>query len=678
MEAKKRFSKDPKTSVISIEEFFNSFLLGGPKFKQMWIGETAPEMESVYYKFTPQYLLRIVYGHSITNFGWGCKEKLEKIEVAYRDGKTEYELFDKTINTLKENADSSKSSKAKTPPITYLELWKGVLPDYQENAVPKTKPFSFWLKNTGYTTGVEEYKNKYLVFDVETNGTRTSVDDLLSLSIYDPTTGICYNRFFPLDMQPLILTEHIHGINDKMLAESTHWTQEELDWLIDFFHINDRILLSYSGGDGTFDCSFVQNYCKRHRLTGFENISLENIKNLVPHAPYGTEGQLNKDNLCRLFGIKGVRKKHSSYTDCLLEWKLFEKLKSDRFLFLNEHLFKYSPNYIVPFSYLTTNPQLAEYANVPVPYVVGKATEVYSLEFPNELLKTISKFTTNITGVSIEHGINALLNAEKQNNARFLSENKSHLEYIGSLYSRIRKVLITAEADGTLKAVSKKDEAFIKRVNQVTKTIVEHIAPIADYLKSHIFTEGRIMTQELVISDDRKVLALCDLSDSKNVVEIKTKRIFAADDGTIKGDLAQQLYYQSKGRNAYVLSVLFETRYNSKSPLEPIVDDLTIHLYRVELSAHDAAKVVREKTLSHLELLVLKEITNNPIVSKAEIVRRTSDTVNGVNYAIGSLERFGYIKKEKPTSKKSSWIVLRSPEDTITKYTTDGKTIHFV
>ena len=34
--------------------------------------------------------------------------------------------------------------------------------------------------------------------------------------------------------------------------------------------------------------------------------------------------------------------------------------------------------------------------------------------------------------------------------------------------------------------------------------------------------EDKIMTQELSITDDRKVLALCDLSDSKNVVEIKT------------------------------------------------------------------------------------------------------------------------------------------------------------
>ena len=65
---------------------------------------------------------------------------------------------------------------------------------------------------------------KDVVFDVETNGTRKSNDDLLSLSIYDPSTGLCYNRYFPLDLQPLILTGFIHGITDEMLADSTHIT----------------------------------------------------------------------------------------------------------------------------------------------------------------------------------------------------------------------------------------------------------------------------------------------------------------------------------------------------------------------------------------------------------------------------------------------------------------------
>lgn len=676
MNVKKRFSKDPKTAVISIEDFFSTFL-SGPSFKQLWIGETPPEMGSTYYKFTPQYLLRIVYGYSITNFGLGCKEKLETIEVAYRDGKTEYELLDKTIGVLKEKATSSKANKAKNPPPVWLELWKDFLPEYQKNAAPLTKPFSSFLQNTGYQTSIEEYKNDYLVFDVETNGVRKANDDLLSLSIYDPTTGICYTRFFPLDLQPLILTEHIHGITDETLAEATHWTQEEVDWLIDFFHINDRVLLSYSGGDGTFDYAFVQNYCKRHGLRGFESVQLENIKDYVPFAPFEFEGQLTKDNLCKLFGIKGVRKKHSSYNDCILEWKLFEKLKPEHLFFINERLYKFSPKYIVPFSHLSACPELVSFADITLPHVKGTATELFRLKFPDNLLKQLKKFPTNITGVSIEQGINALIGAEKQDNSQFLYENKSHLEYVGSLKRNIKKIQITVDDNGLLKAVSKKDAKYIQGVNIVTKTILDYIKPLTDYLKSNVFEGDRIMTQELVISHDRKTLALCDLSDSKNVVEIKTKRVLSSQgDGTIVEDLATQLFLQANGRNTYVLSVMFDTHYGMSA--EPIVDDLNIYLYKIDLSEYDPSTIVRTAALNELELNVLKELIDNPCVSKAELSRKTISSIKTIDWAIRFLERFGYIKKENPSAKKSAWLVLRKPEDSITKYTTDGNTIHII
>ena len=677
MEKKRKFSKDPKTAVISIEDYFNS-LLSGPHFKHLWwVGETPPEMGCAYYKFTPLYLLRIVYGCSITNFGLGCKEKLETIEVAYRDGKTEYELLDKAINALKEKAASSKGNKSNTPPPVWLELWKDFLPDYQENAAPLVKPFPSFLRDTGYQTPIEEYKNKYLVFDVETNGVRKTNDDLLSLSIYDPTTGICYTRYFPLDLQPLILTEHIHGITDKTLAEATHWTQEEVDWLIDFFHINDRVLLSYSGGDGSFDCAFVQNYCKRHGLTGFESVQLENIKDLVPCAPFEFEGQLSKDNLCKLFGIKGVRKKHSSYNDCILEWKLFEKLKPEHLFFINERLYKFSTEYVVPFSYLSACPELVSFAGITIPHVKGTATELFRLKFPDNLLKTLKKFPTNITGVSIEQGINALIGAEKQDNSRFLYENKSHLEYVGSLKRNIKEIQITVDENGLLKAVSKKDAKYIQGVNSVTKTILDYIKPLADYLKSNVFEGDRIMTQELVVSRDRKTLALCDLSDSKNVVEIKTKRVLSPQgDGTIVEDLATQLFLQANGRKTYVLSVLFDTHYGMGA--EPIVDDLNIYLYRIDLSEYDPSTIVRTAALNEIGLNVLKELIDNPCVSKAELSRKTTESAKTIDWAIRFLERFGYIKKENPTAKKSAWIVLRSPEDNITQYTTDGNTIHII
>lgn len=598
MAVKKRFSKDPKVNLLSIEKFLeNNGYLCGITEEYLWKANTAPKHSEIYYKFTPNFLICTIYGgyhdfYSSINFGLNIKEKLELIEVAYRDGKTEFELFDNKINELKEkisNRRKSKKNKKLNKQIAELKKARKLLPSYSEKTEPIAKTFESYLSDTGYKTSNESLKNKYLVFDVETNGIRTSNDDLLSLSIYDPTTGICYNRYFPLDLQPLVLTGFIHNIDDEMLVNASHMTQQELDWLNDYFHLKDRILLSYSGGKGTFDSSFVKNYCKRHGIFGFDNLNFENIKSKIPPAPYGTGGQLTKDNLCTMFGIEGVNKIHSSYNDCILEWKLFEKLETECFFFIDKDLFKYNPKYIIPYSYLFSNPNLVKHANVKVPNVQGKATELFKFKFPKNILKEIKKFETNITGTTIEHGINSYLRAEKQDNFLFLLQNKSHLQYIGSLESSIKEIPIIKEDDGTVKAVKEEDEQYIKEVNDVTKKIIEQIKPVADYLKENIFKENKIMTQELSISDDGKVLALCDLSDSKNVVEIKTKTILEEDKngyGLIKNDLAKQLYFQSKGRKTYVLSIRFEFHFNERSE-KFIFDGLNVYLYKVDLFDYD-------------------------------------------------------------------------------------------
>ena len=69
-----------------------------------------------------------------------------------------------------------------------------------------------------------KYEHKYLVFDVETNGVKEDQHDLLSLSIYNPFTGICYNRYFPLDLQTEVVTSYVNGITNDLLINATHIT----------------------------------------------------------------------------------------------------------------------------------------------------------------------------------------------------------------------------------------------------------------------------------------------------------------------------------------------------------------------------------------------------------------------------------------------------------------------
>ena len=677
MVKKIRFSKDPKVNLISIKEFYdNHDYLCGISKKDLWKTKTQPDAGDVLYKFTSQYMICTIYDYSFTNFGKNIKEKLERIDVAIRDGKTEYELFDAMLNDLKVERAKHKRSKKLDEKIAVMEKARKLLPKYKEKEQHSIKPFESYLINTEYKTTKDNLKNKYLVFDVETNGTRKSNDDLLSLSIYDPTTGICYNRYFPLDLQPLVLTGFIHEINDETLASATHMTQEELNWLIEYFHLKDRILLSFSGGQGTFDSSFVQNYCKRQCISGFDDLKFENIKSRIPKAPYGTEGQLTKDNLCRMFGIEGVNEIHSSFNDCILEWKLFEKLESECFFFIDEHLYKYTPEYIIPYSYLFQHPDLIKYAGINVPDVQGEAKELFKLGFPKKLLKKIKKFPTNITGITIEHGINVYLKAEEQDNFLFLKQNKSHLQYVCSLDSKIKTIPVITENDGTAKAVKEEDEEYIKEVNSVTKMIIEHIKPIADYLRDNIFKEDKIMTQELSITEDRKVLALCDLSDSKNVVEIKTYDVLE-DETHISDELAEQLFFQAKGRNTYVLSIKFDTHLNDRT-FERIVDDLNIYIYKVNLYEYNPSEIVMTRVLTDLDVKILKEIIENPSISKTGLANLIGLSVKTIDIHLYDLELTGYIKKENPSARKSPWIVLRCLDDNVTKYTIDDYDSHII
>ena len=46
--------------------------------------------------------------------------------------------------------------------------------------------------------------SKYVVLDVETNGLNSTRFDLLSISIYDPSTNKMYNRFLPLELNKYV------------------------------------------------------------------------------------------------------------------------------------------------------------------------------------------------------------------------------------------------------------------------------------------------------------------------------------------------------------------------------------------------------------------------------------------------------------------------------------------
>lgn len=581
---KERFSKDPKIKLLSIEEFLtrNDYLSDIKEHK--WKTDHEPEC-TYYFKITSKYLIKAKYlpTYKMINNRRTLKSYLSEIEVAFRDGTTEYKLFENKINELIKKKSRCRKTEIIDKKIKNINYVFNILnkTNYSYRKIKKAITFENSLMKVDYKCDIPNLQNKYVVFDVETNGTRRVNDDLLSISIYDPSTGECYNRFLPLDLQPMVLTTFINGINDQMLEGLPHITQDELNMVIDHFDLKNRILLSFSGGKGDFDSTFIINYCKRHNLVGFENFSFENIKSSVPFAGYMMDGQLSKDNLCRLLKIEGVQNVHSGLNDCILEWKLFEKLKCNKLLFIDNHLYNFTDRYIIPVTYLTNYPVLLDFANIALPSFDCKANCIFDLSLPRKMLSKIKKFPTNITGIAIENGISAALNAERQDNEEFLSENKNYLEYIGSLEKNAIEIFVSFNKDGTIKSLDQEYDNFINEVNEVTSIIIEYIKPIFEFIKNNILKSEKLMNQELVLSNDNKVLALCDLSDEKSVLEIKTYDIFN-ENGEIKKDLVYQLFFESKGRKMYTLSIDIKSHIGSRG--YRIIDSTNFRIYEISLS----------------------------------------------------------------------------------------------
>lgn len=655
----KRYSKDPKCHVITIEEFYKSTDYLGNIKKRLWKDEKPCE-STHYFKITNDKLICIYYGRQLTNFGFDTKEKLEKIDIAYRDGITEFKYLNDRLAFLNEEKLKHKYSKKiifEVSKIESLIKWaKKNFPPFLKDKSLKENNFQMYLEDTGLKFDTSWFGKKVVVIDVETNGIRKSNDDILSLSIYNPSTGICYNRFFPLDLQPCVLTSFINGINDKDLENQIHWNQSEVDDIVEYFDLKNAVILSYSGGRGMFDADFIVNYCKRHNLQGFENLEYSNIKSCFPEAPFGCEGQLTKDNLCQIFKINGISNVHSSMNDCLLEWQLFQKIYKERIFLIGEHFYSFSDEYIVPVTYLIKNEKLYKYANLERKSLVGKAEKIYEYKFPKAVLNDIKKFPTNVTGITIENSINYLLGAKKQNNVEFLKKNKNCIKYVGSLSSDIEKIPIFCNDDGTIKTANVNYQDYVDNVNFVTKIIEKNLKETIEVIKTKIFNETEIRSQELVISDDKKIFALCDLSSDKSILEIKTFNVLD-NYGHISPNVTKQIYYEKNNRNAFVLSIVFETHLNYKT-FQRDVEGLEIDIYSVEVKEERPESFIINLPYKSIDLLTYFLIRENPQIRQTELCQITHRNINAVNRTIKILKEAGVIEKQG-FGVTTTWKILK-------------------
>ena len=410
------------------------------------------------------------------------------------------------------------------------------------------------MLNTNIISNVDP--SKYVVLDVETNGLSSIKHDLLSISIYKPDTGEIYNRFLPLELNSSVITTHINGIKTEDLQGLLPLTQDDVDKIIQIFDLKKRTILTY----GNLDEKFIVKYFQRHDLQGIDYFAFYNFKHDIISSKY-SEGNITKDNLCKLYGIDNVRKVHSGSNDCILEWKLFERMNGHKLLITDNKVFEFNNEYIIPASLLASHRNL-RYFLPNLPKITCENEVVFSLTVTAE---KIIKFPTNINGMMIEHLINSMLKVQKIDSKALLLENKKKLTFVGQLRSNVPIAPMIFKEDGTMLATRPQDKKLEKSINSVVDVLQGVMRPLVDYIENGIFIGQPINSQELVINHEKNILALCDLSTKDAILEIKTTsskslRVYA-----------EQLFYESNGRKCFVLFTEWE-----KYPSE-----ITYKIYKV-------------------------------------------------------------------------------------------------
>lgn len=380
--------------------------------------------------------------------------------------------------------------------------------------------------------------SKYVVLDVETNGLSSSKHDLLSISIFKPDTKEVYNRFLPLELNSVVVTTRYNGIRTKDLVGLLPLSQKEVDEIIRAFDLKNRTILTY----GALDERFMVKYFQRHHLQGIDYFAFYNFKHEIISSKY-SKGVVTKDNLCNLYGIDGVHSIHSGINDCILEWKLFECMNGHHLLVSDNNVFEFNDEYIVPAGYISSYPNFKYYLPN-LPRITCDSKIVFSLQIKDN---NLMKFPTNFNGLILEHLINSMLNVYTIHSEKELLENKKKLKFVGKLPSYIDYAPVIFNPDGSITATHPLDQELVRKMNKVIDILKASFAPLVDFIANDIFNGQKIYSQELVVNSDEKILAKCDLSNERAVLEIK-----ATSHSTVQ-DYSEQLYYEANGRKCYVL-----------------------------------------------------------------------------------------------------------------------------
>lgn len=160
----------------------------------------------------------------------------------------------------------------------------------------------------------------YVVLDIETTGLSPILDDIIQICFLKNNKNY-YSKYLPLTKKDTNTAFEINKIEDEVLKDATHLTQQEVDEIVEKFDLKNNVVVVWSGKN-QFDRLFLECYFLDHDLKGLDQIKFFNAKSML--SDYLGLDQ-RKDAIAELYGIS-TNEAHNAVEDCIIERQIVENL----------------------------------------------------------------------------------------------------------------------------------------------------------------------------------------------------------------------------------------------------------------------------------------------------------------------------------------------------------------
>lgn len=175
-----------------------------------------------------------------------------------------------------------------------------------------------------------QYNKNDVYLDLETTGLNPLFDDILSIGLFQPSTGRHFYKYLPLEKRSHIPEDAsaINGITDEMVKTAVSLTQAEINHLIEYFNLCSNRLTIWTGNN-LFDAVFLHCYFFNHHLTDDGAFRFQNARDAAKSFSYFEHfHSFAKDNIARMFLID-TSMAHDSLEDCKIEAQICEAIHNN-------------------------------------------------------------------------------------------------------------------------------------------------------------------------------------------------------------------------------------------------------------------------------------------------------------------------------------------------------------